>query len=178
MMSVVKFALQWNLRSFLLSGRCMMNKATEAVLKLRRILGLWLLFLGIIVIPAAPATAGQDDTVGTATSAIMVSPAGPLFLVPKDLVEINETNATFIHDYGPQYPAVIPNPNLLSRSIFGRITELESADTIGYRSWNGSVQPPSINDVEALQDGYYLVALVGPMDQARDRCHFRSISGF
>lgn len=92
-------------------------------------------------------------------------PAGPLFLVPNDLIEIKALGVVVVHDYGQQSLVLIPNPDLLSPAVRNSITALDDATTLTYRSWKGPVSGFSEGAVAALPDGYYLMALIGPSDE-------------
>ncbi len=128
---------------------------------------------------AAPVPLGYKVGAGTAmpsgatvvkaqatSSASIAVPKGPLFLVPNDIAEVNASNSTPIHDYGPNQLMLVPGLASLPSSVRNRITAIDDTTTISYRGWKGVVPQMSDAAVLGLGDAYYLVALVGPPDES------------
>jgi hypothetical protein len=85
---------------------------------------------------------------------------GGTFLVPADL-DLQGFAKVDIHNYGPARLVMIDDVRQMSPELLARLTPVADASAIQYRGWSG---PADVVNVGDGQDGYYLVALAGPID--------------
>lgn len=99
--------------------------------------------------------------------------AGPVaadtrFMVPERHSAELPADSEVLHDYGNRFLVSVPEAR--ADAVPRRAARLEDTDLISYRSWRGRAAGHDPADLAESEGGYYILALVGPMDpQWRDQ---------
>lgn len=102
---------------------------------------------------------------GTASD-IEAAPSDSLYLVPREVLGGVPKSTQLIHDYGAQSLVTIPKGDEMPVAVRSHFTQLQDVTVLQYRGYKGIFPPFSEKKVQEFPDGYYLVALAGPLDSS------------
>jgi len=113
----------------------------------------------------SPAVFGADGVSKPEAAPAKAERAVDYFMVPRSLVGRLPAGSERVHDYGGRSLMRIP-AGALGGELRAASSELEDLDSLGYRTWRGSLQGHDPAELPDLANGYVLLGLVGPMDPA------------
>ncbi|TVQ34372.1 MAG: hypothetical protein EA370_10795, partial [Wenzhouxiangella sp.] len=125
------------------------------------ILGVALAVLSTAVLAIPEPTAAQSWPAGIESRNL--DPGSDYFMVPRGQVAALPDSARLIHDYPDSVLVAVPPGDMPSR-LRAIASELEDTGQLSYRTWQGSIEGKDPTRLERQLEGYYLLALAGPLD--------------
>jgi len=117
------------------------------------------ILMAILVVSASSLFAGCDSP----------APADRLYSVSNSLLreyDFTANGLVKIHDYGYGSLVQLATTDGLPLQVLARLRAVEDPTTISYRSFSTTFDPAMLPSPSGYADGYYLLALFGPLDLA------------